>query len=152
MSKNSLQQHSVREEELEDSPSPLHGLIGAVLGRVKRLFSAFADREEEPEVLDVLDVVLSQYPKDLRNRLTSHPKAAQLFEGLEGASMADIAGIMERVQHFCEEQGLSAHATNEPKAEPVRSRGMTVGRNDPCPCGSGHKYKKCCLNKPSSGR
>ena len=22
------------------------------------------------------------------------------------------------------------------------------GRNDPCPCGSGKKYKKCCLNKP----
>ena len=22
---------------------------------------------------------------------------------------------------------------------------MTVGRNDPCPCGSGKKYKKCCL-------
>ena len=21
----------------------------------------------------------------------------------------------------------------------------TVGRNDPCPCGSGKKYKKCCL-------
>ncbi len=24
-----------------------------------------------------------------------------------------------------------------------------VGRNDPCPCGSGKKYKKCCLNKQS---
>ena len=24
---------------------------------------------------------------------------------------------------------------------------MKVGRNDPCPCGSGEKYKKCCLNK-----
>lgn len=24
---------------------------------------------------------------------------------------------------------------------------MTVGRNDPCPCGSGKKYKKCCLEK-----
>lgn len=23
----------------------------------------------------------------------------------------------------------------------------TVGRNDPCPCGSGKKYKKCCLEK-----
>lgn len=23
---------------------------------------------------------------------------------------------------------------------------MTWGRNDPCPCGSGRKYKKCCLN------
>lgn len=24
---------------------------------------------------------------------------------------------------------------------------MKTGRNDPCPCGSGKKYKKCCLNK-----
>lgn len=23
-----------------------------------------------------------------------------------------------------------------------------IGRNDPCPCGSGKKYKYCCLNKP----
>ena len=22
-----------------------------------------------------------------------------------------------------------------------------IGRNEPCPCGSGKKYKKCCLNK-----
>ncbi|MCR5793147.1 MAG: SEC-C domain-containing protein, partial [Lachnospiraceae bacterium] len=22
-----------------------------------------------------------------------------------------------------------------------------IGRNDPCPCGSGKKYKQCCLNK-----
>jgi hypothetical protein len=27
-----------------------------------------------------------------------------------------------------------------------RSRAKKVGRNDPCPCGSGFKYKKCCLN------
>ena len=26
-------------------------------------------------------------------------------------------------------------------------RNMKVGRNQPCPCGSGKKYKKCCLNK-----
>ncbi len=24
--------------------------------------------------------------------------------------------------------------------------GPKIGRNDPCPCGSGKKYKKCCLN------
>jgi len=24
---------------------------------------------------------------------------------------------------------------------------MDVARNDPCPCGSGKKYKKCCLGK-----
>jgi uncharacterized protein YecA (UPF0149 family) len=25
--------------------------------------------------------------------------------------------------------------------------GTTVGRNKPCPCGSGKKYKRCCLGK-----
>ena len=25
--------------------------------------------------------------------------------------------------------------------------GKKIGRNDPCPCGSGKKYKQCCLNK-----
>jgi len=29
------------------------------------------------------------------------------------------------------------------KAKPVRT-GPKVGRNDPCPCGSGKKYKQCC--------
>jgi uncharacterized protein len=31
-----------------------------------------------------------------------------------------------------------------PPAEPVRRGGPKVGRNDPCPCGSGKKYKHCC--------
>lgn len=26
-----------------------------------------------------------------------------------------------------------------------------VGRNDPCPCGSGLKYKKCCLDRTAAG-
>ncbi len=29
----------------------------------------------------------------------------------------------------------------------VKPSGKKLGRNDPCPCGSGKKYKKCCLNK-----
>ncbi|MFH1728632.1 MAG: YchJ family protein [Pseudomonadota bacterium] len=31
--------------------------------------------------------------------------------------------------------------------EPVKREGEKVGRNDPCPCGSGKKFKKCCINK-----
>lgn len=27
-----------------------------------------------------------------------------------------------------------------------------IGRNDPCPCGSGKKYKQCCLKKPVEPR
>ena len=30
------------------------------------------------------------------------------------------------------------------KQETIRHEGPVVGRNDPCPCGSGKKYKKCC--------
>ncbi|NDC63238.1 MAG: preprotein translocase subunit SecA [Planctomycetia bacterium] len=34
----------------------------------------------------------------------------------------------------------------EPQAavEPIRNLGQRVGRNDPCPCGSGKKFKNCC--------
>ncbi|MFA4831092.1 MAG: SEC-C metal-binding domain-containing protein [Patescibacteria group bacterium] len=33
-----------------------------------------------------------------------------------------------------------AHISQKPKDE----SGKKVGRNDPCPCGSGKKFKKCC--------
>ncbi len=33
------------------------------------------------------------------------------------------------------------------KKQPVRNAANKVGPNDPCPCGSGKKYKKCCMQK-----
>jgi hypothetical protein len=33
---------------------------------------------------------------------------------------------------------------------PVRRTGTKAGRNDPCPCGSGKKYKKCCQDKEAA--
>jgi len=33
------------------------------------------------------------------------------------------------------------------KQIPIISKEVKIGRNDPCPCNSGKKYKKCCLNK-----
>ena len=33
---------------------------------------------------------------------------------------------------------------SESKPEPIRNSSPKVGRNDPCPCGSGKKYKNCC--------
>ncbi len=34
-------------------------------------------------------------------------------------------------------------------AAPLRREAPKVGRNDPCPCGSGKKYKQCCGGKPT---
>lgn len=47
---------------------------------------------------------------------------------------------------------LSEEKRNEIKQKYNQSKIFThedkkVGRNDPCPCGSGKKYKKCCINK-----
>jgi preprotein translocase subunit SecA len=39
-----------------------------------------------------------------------------------------------------------SHGQPERRPEAVRG-GQKVGRNEPCPCGSGKKYKKCCLAK-----
>ncbi len=42
---------------------------------------------------------------------------------------------------------MNAIGMNEspaPASAPIRSAGPKVGRNDPCPCGSGKKYKNCC--------
>jgi preprotein translocase subunit SecA len=35
----------------------------------------------------------------------------------------------------------------ERKVETIRNRGQRQGRNDPCACGSGKKFKHCCMNK-----
>ncbi|MCL0041203.1 SEC-C metal-binding domain-containing protein [Dehalococcoidia bacterium] len=36
------------------------------------------------------------------------------------------------------------HAGILKETPPQRKQPVGVGRNDPCPCGSGKKYKKCC--------
>ena len=41
---------------------------------------------------------------------------------------------------------LARRAEDEAPVQPVRRSEPRVGRNDPCPCGSGKKYKKCCLH------
>ena len=49
------------------------------------------------------------------------------------------------VARFTREDGRWAYAGQEETAPvTVRREGPKIGRNDPCPCGSGKKYKKCC--------
>ena len=50
---------------------------------------------------------------------------------------------VERKAVVKETSTSSAASDGTVKAEPVR-KSKKVGPNDPCPCGSGKKYKKCC--------
>jgi len=51
-----------------------------------------------------------------------------------------------------EEATRGGGETESGKGVTVRREGKKVGRNDPCPCGSGKKYKKCCLLKETQAR
>ncbi len=56
---------------------------------------------------------------------------------------------LEARQRSKQEQELRmSHGDEEaPKPKPVRRKNKKIGRNEPCPCGSGKKYKKCCGRK-----
>ena len=50
-----------------------------------------------------------------------------------------------RPRYFPVEQQVAS--TLESGKSNQETQQLKIGRNDPCPCGSGRKYKKCCLNK-----
>jgi len=54
------------------------------------------------------------------------------------------AGAAEPDAHACDDPHCGHGGT------PFRRETPKVGRNDPCPCGSGKKYKKCCAGAASS--
>ncbi len=50
-------------------------------------------------------------------------------------------------EKVAKETGSSAAGQPASKPAPIRNKAKKVGPNDPCPCGSGKKYKKCCMQK-----
>ena len=78
----------------------------------------------------------------------------QMFESMIAAIQAETIRriFLARVQvgattvkreRVAKVTGESAGSDGTVKKQPVK-KGQKVGRNDPCPCGSGKKYKKCC--------
>ncbi len=92
-----------------------------------------------------------------RNPLVEYKiEALDMFEAMEASIQSDIASLMYRVSIVTQEQQQlqdrlqTARASHggeseaaEAKKQPARNK-SDVGRNDPCPCGSGKKYKNCC--------
>ena len=54
-------------------------------------------------------------------------------------------------ERVAKETGTAATTKSEVKKQPIRNAATKVGPNDPCPCGSGKKYKKCCMHKDKVG-
>ncbi|MDD4788557.1 MAG: SEC-C metal-binding domain-containing protein, partial [Pirellulales bacterium] len=76
----------------------------------------------------------------------------QLDEGFVSSTWTETAAIHEdssgAATEIAKQQQEAIEGTQvDHKREPIRNRQPRVGRNDPCPCGSGKKYKSCCLRK-----
>ena len=48
------------------------------------------------------------------------------------------------IEHKQKQDYVMSRGEDEAKPQPVKRKEKKIGRNDPCPCGSGKKYKHCC--------
>ena len=62
----------------------------------------------------------------------------------EGHGGTGFSGQSEAVPETSKAQQQAVAGNQTPAREPVKRDLSKVGRNDPCPCGSGKKYKNCC--------
>jgi preprotein translocase subunit SecA len=76
-------------------------------------------------------------------------EAVELIFKLQPAQPKEFRGVFSSMaQQFIHPEAVQFEPPQEERAEtthaPQRLAQPKVGRNDPCPCGSGKKYKKCC--------
>jgi len=88
------------------------------------------------EVIQFLAVVELRNPKEIEEMQAQMEAAASVDMELQHEQPAD--SIMAEG-----EQGLSSSEQEADSSQPFVREGVKVGRNDPCPCGSGKKYKQC---------
>lgn len=131
--------YSAREQEL--GPETMREIEKAVLLRI--IDDKWMDH------IDAMDQLRNGI--NLRAYGQKDPLIEYKFEAYE-AFQAMIFNIKEDVVRFVlrvkiveqpEERKMVTNQDAQAERKPVRV-GAKIGRNDPCPCGSGKKYKKCC--------
>ncbi|MBR1943249.1 preprotein translocase subunit SecA [bacterium] len=69
-----------------------------------------------------------------------------LFRTKFGVQIVRREEVETNLSRAAESFDSSEEKEDEVEVKPVK-KGEKIGRNDPCPCGSGKKYKNCCMNK-----
>ncbi len=91
--------------------------------------------------IDALPAILKGKLKDpeVKKRFVEIAKRMER-DGVDFKSIRQMKKWMKAHESELRAEGMA----DVPKVETVVHEGPRVGRNDPCPCGSGKKYKKCC--------
>ena len=117
------------------------------------IWNPFKKKEEVPptqpqSIADKLEKEIDALPDAFKMQLKD-PKVKERFMSIarrmeaDGVNFKSIRQMKKWMKEH--EQELRKEGNPEqPHVETVVHEGPRIGRNDPCPCGSGKKYKKCC--------
>ena len=100
--------------------------------------------EFKNEAYNLFETLIDRIDEELSERIFRidvgrMPNEIPLNQAVTNADRSDMIGLTDAVQ--------------KPTAQNIKIEGKKIGRNDPCPCGSGKKYKKCgLLNTPEHQR
>jgi hypothetical protein len=119
-----------------------------------------AEAEEEVDLI-VYDIKLGDSPSQLMENvqdkfeLTSEPMVNDFIRllsdlmnntrlwFLKGYAPSEVRAALDQPNASPGEQAVLAEGSSKAEIYPFATK-QKVGRNDPCPCGSGKKFKKCC--------
>jgi hypothetical protein len=98
-------------------------------------------------LIDSMDMRFADYESDLEHALAHSESPWRVAAPNEFAPFEDTIEELSSLYAFSadddedEDDWAPAFGASEPAINPFKG----VGRNDPCPCGSGRKFKRCCL-------
>jgi preprotein translocase subunit SecA len=84
----------------------------------------------------------------IRNKVTDMIFKVRLAADEQVSNVYQVSNTVHEqltgYDHLAQEMADQQAAAEPKKVETIVRDSPKVGRNDPCPCGSGKKYKKCC--------
>ncbi len=111
-------------------------------------FRAFAEKDPKTEYKREGFRMFNEMLETIEDRVTDIIFKVRLEAGARARSVWHVSQTAhDEVGQFAmaERQRAAAQAPQgEQRVKQIRLEHPKVGRNDPCPCGSGKKYKKCC--------
>jgi preprotein translocase subunit SecA len=109
-----------------------------------------AHAEQDPRVAYKREgaTMFAEMLTNVRNKVTDMIFKVRLSAGEEVQNVYQVSNVVHEqlsgYDHLAQDMAQQQEAAQPQKVETIRREAPKVGRNDPCPCGSGKKYKKCC--------
>jgi len=139
---------SQEEFEKKEKEIGTEKFLGAIRFLCLRIFDSFWVLHLE-EMEHLRDKVKLRAYGNLDPLVEYKNEGYKLFQKLFSVIEVTITQTIFKIKEVKTSQSQPTHTQirRQPSETYSRSVKKKVGRNDPCPCGSGKKYKKCCLPK-----